>query len=69
MSKLSGKRFIFFVEEDYEDLSYGTKDKIDRGRSRDRSGKSRRAIYRGKHGYPCKSEISFDEVNPMITTY
>ncbi|HOJ82533.1 MAG TPA: type 1 glutamine amidotransferase domain-containing protein [Acetomicrobium flavidum] len=66
MSKLNGKRFILFVEDEYEDLElwYPKIRLIEEGAETVVAGPEKGKLYRGKHGYPCKSDVSFDEVNP-----
>ncbi|HHZ05057.1 DJ-1/PfpI family protein, partial [Acetomicrobium hydrogeniformans] len=66
MSKLTGKRFLFFVDEEYEDLElwYPKIRLIEEGAEAVVAGPEKGKLYRGKHGYPCKSDVSFEEVNP-----
>jgi len=66
MSKLNGKRFILFVEDEYEDLElwYPKIRLIEEGAETVVAGPEKGKLYRGKHGYPCKSDVSFDEVSP-----
>ena len=64
MSRLSGKRFLQFVEDEYEDLElwYPKIRLAEEGAQVVTVGSEKGRVYRGKNGYPCKADSSFDEV-------
>jgi protease I len=57
---LSGKRFLFFVGDIYEDLElwYPKLRLIEAGAEVVVAGETAGATYAGKHGYPCKSDAA-----------
>jgi protease I len=62
--KLQGKRILMFVNHLYEDLElmYPKYRLIEEGASVTVAGPKSQEIYKGKHGYPCKSDASIAEV-------
>jgi protease I len=64
MSRLSGKRFLQFVEDEYEDLElwYPKIRLAEEGAQVVTVGPEKGRVYRGKNSYPCKADSSFDEV-------
>lgn len=62
--KLTGKRILMFVDDLYEDLElcYPRLRLIEEGAEVVVAGFYKMRVYTGKHGYPCKSDASFDEV-------
>lgn len=59
------KKILIFVAEDYEDLElqYPKYRLLEAGAKVVVAGKKAKETYKGKHGYPCVADISFDEVN------
>lgn len=57
-------KILAFVHEDYEDLElqYPKYRMMEEGYTVDIAGPEKGKIYKGKHGYPCKSDLSFKEV-------
>ena len=64
MGKLDGKKILMFVEDIYEDLEllYPKIRLIEEGAAVVVAGPEKGKVYSGKHGYPCKSDASLDEV-------
>lgn len=62
--KLTGKRILMFVDDLYEDLElcYPRIRLIEEGAEVVVAGFYKMRVYAGKHGYPCKSDASFDEI-------
>jgi len=62
--KLQGKRILMFVDHLYEDLElmYPKYRLIEEGASVVIAGPKAHEIYKGKHGYPCKSDAAISEV-------
>jgi len=67
MSRLSRKRFLQFVEDEYEDLElwYPKIRLTEEGAQVVTVGPEKGRVYRGKNGYPCKADSSFDEVRAV----
>lgn len=63
--KLTGKKILMFVDDIYEDLElwYPKIRLEEEGAEVIVAGTYKMNVYTGKHGYPCKSDASFDEVN------
>ena len=63
--KLQGKRILMFVDHIYEDmeLMYPKYRLIEEGASVIVAGPKSQEIYKGKHGYPCKSDAAIADVN------
>jgi protease I len=63
--KLQGKRILMFVDHIYEDLElmYPKYRLIEEGALVIVAGPKAHEIYKGKHGYPCKSDASIAEVD------
>jgi len=63
--KLTGKKVLMFVDDTYEDLElcYPKIRLTEEGAEVVVAGSYKMKVYIGKHGYPCKSDASFDEVN------
>lgn len=64
MQPLSGKRVLIFVGDDYEDLElwYPKLRLEEAGAVATLAGEEAQHVYRGKNGYPCKSDIAIAEV-------
>lgn len=64
MGKLKGKRILMFVDDIYEDLElwYPKLRLTEEGAEVIVAGSYKKQIYKGKHGYSCKSDTSFDEI-------
>jgi protease I len=58
-------KILMFVGDLYEDLElqYPKYRLLEEGATVLIAGRERKEMYKGKHGYPCQSDISFDEVN------
>jgi len=58
------KKILFFVDENYEDLElWYPKIRLEEaGYSTVIAAALKNKEYKGKHGYPCKSEISVDDI-------
>lgn len=63
--RLKNKKILIFVADVYEDLEaqYPKYRFLEEGAQVVVAGLKEGEIYKGKHGYPCKSDISFDSVN------
>jgi len=63
MKKLAGKKFLLFVDDIYEDLElwYPKLRLIEEGAEIKIAGTEANKTYKGKNGYPCKSDISISE--------
>lgn len=61
---MQNQKILIFVADDYEDLElqYPKYRFIEEGAKVVIAGEKKGETYRGKHGYPCKSDISFNEV-------
>src|SRR5262245_52336378 len=61
---LAGKKFLFFVDDIYEDLElwYPKLRLIEAGGSVVVAGAEARGKYAGKHGYPCVSDAAISEM-------
>lgn len=64
MSKLKGYRILMFVDDIYEDLEllYPKLRLIEEGAEVVVAGPEANKIYKGKNGYPCKSDVSYNDV-------
>jgi len=64
MSKLDGKRILIFVEDIYEDLElwYPKLRLEEAGAEVIVAGPEAGRIYKGKNGYPCKSDAAIDDM-------
>lgn len=64
MQSLTGKHFLIFVGEDYEDLElwYPKLRLLEAGAGVTVAGQERGKTYLGKHGYPCVSDGAIDEM-------
>lgn len=65
MKTLSGKNILMFVDDMYEDLElwYPRLRMIEEGASVLVAGPEKNKVYRGKNGYPCKSDISISDTD------
>lgn len=63
--KLTGKKILMFVDDIYEDLElwYPKIRLTEEGAEVIVAGSYKMKVYSGKHGYPCKSDASFDEID------
>lgn len=61
---LDGKKILMFVDDVYEDLElwYPKLRMIEEGALVTVAGPESGKIYRGKNGYPCKADVSFNDV-------
>ena len=59
------KKILFFVDDNYEDLElWYPKIRLEEaGYSTVIAAVSKNKEFKGKHGYPCKAEVSVDEIN------
>jgi protease I len=64
MTSLEGRRILIFVGDDYEDLElwYPRLRLIEAGARVVVAGQDKGRRYRGKHGYPCVSDASVEEL-------
>lgn len=64
MKSLTGKKILMFVDDIYEDLElwYPKLRLIEEGASVVVAGPEANKVYEGKNGYPCKSDISYDNL-------
>ncbi len=62
------KKIVIFVEEIYEDLElWYPKIRLEEaGHLVPVAGPVAGHVYKGKHGYPCKADLSFKEVNASL---
>ena len=65
MKKLKGKKILMFVDHVYEDLElwYPKLRLIEEGAEVVIAGPEKSKIYSGKHGYPCKSDMSINTIS------
>ncbi|OJU80318.1 MAG: protease [Chlamydia sp. 32-24] len=65
MNELKGKKILFFVHNEYEDLelNYPLLRMKEAGAVTCVAGPEANKVYEGKHGVPCKAEKSFEEVS------
>ncbi len=63
---LSGKRILMFVDEIYEDLElwYPKLRMIEAGAEVVLAGPAAQYEYKGKHSYPCISDVAISDVDP-----
>jgi protease I len=63
---LNGKRTLLFVHDYYEELElwYPRYRLEEAGSVATIAGPEKGAVYKGKHGYPCKAELAIDDVRP-----
>src|SRR5271167_742409 len=63
--KLQGKRILMFVDHCYEDLElmYPKYRLIEEGATVIVAGPKAQEMYKGKHGYPCKSDAAIADVD------
>jgi protease I len=63
--KLQGKRILMFVDHIYEDLElmYPKYRLIEEGAAIIIAGPRSNEIYKGKHGYPCRSDAAIADVD------
>src|SRR5208282_5854530 len=63
--KLQGKRILMFVDHVYEDLElmYPKYRLIEEGATVIVAGPKAHETYKGKHGYPCRSDAAIAEVD------
>lgn len=63
--KLKNKKVLIFVAQDYEDLElqYPKYRLLEEGAKVIVAGAEKKEVYKGKHGYPCQAEVSFNDVN------
>ena len=61
---LSGKRYLILVDHDYEDLElwYPKLRLIEAGAQAVVAGPEADQVYRGKHGYPCRSDAAIRDM-------
>ena len=64
MNRLDGKKILMFVDDIYEDLElwYPKLRLIEEGASVTVAGPKANKVYQGKHGYPAKSDVSYNDV-------
>ncbi|HKQ48438.1 MAG TPA: type 1 glutamine amidotransferase domain-containing protein [Phycisphaerae bacterium] len=64
MKLFQGKRMLIFVGDDYEDLElwYPKLRLEEAGAVTTLAGQEAEHVYRGKNGYPCKSDVAIAEV-------
>ena len=62
--ELKNRKILMFVADEYEDmeLQYSKYRMLEAGAQVVIAGIKAKETYKGKHGVPCKSDISFDEV-------
>ncbi|MFH1194129.1 MAG: type 1 glutamine amidotransferase domain-containing protein [bacterium] len=65
MGKLDGKKILMFVDDVYEDLElwYPKLRLTEEGAEVIVAGDEKGKIYSGKHGYPCKADASYKDIN------
>lgn len=65
MKRLTGKKILLFVEDQYEDLElWYPKIRLSEEGAECIVAGPELKVYRGKHGYPCKPETTLDAVTP-----
>ena len=59
------KKILIFVADDYEDLElqYPKYRLLEAGKQVVVAGEKKGNVYKSKHGYPCKADMSFEEVS------
>ena len=64
MKSLSVKKILMFVDDIYEDLElwYPKLRLIEEGAEVIIAGQEARKVYQGKHGYPCTSDVSYNDI-------
>ncbi len=64
MSRLQNKRILLFVENLYEDLElwYPYYRLLEEGADVVIAGPEARRVYESKHGYPCRADVSFEDI-------
>ncbi len=64
MKTLNGRRILIFVGDDYEDLElwYPKLRLEEAGAKVTVAGQAAKRVYRGKHSYPCESDVAIAEV-------
>jgi protease I len=67
MTPLTGKQVLIFIEDIYEDLEllYPKYRLIEAGAGVTVAGPEKDRVYRGKNGYPCKSDATYDHLNAV----
>lgn len=65
MKSLAGKKILLFVDDLYEDLElwYPKYRLIEEGAEVTVAGPEAKKVYKGKHGYPCKSDFSISSLS------
>ena len=65
MGKLDGKKILIFVDDYYEDLElwYPKLRLIEEGAKVTVAGPQSQKIYKGKNGYPCKSDCAISDID------
>lgn len=65
MSALEGKKILMFIEDIYEDLEllYPKYRLTEAGAFVTVAGPEKDKVYRGKNGYPCKSDDTYNHLN------
>ncbi len=65
MSKLTGKKVLFFVEEAYEDLElWYPKIRLEEEGVTTVVAGPEEKVYKGKNGYPCRPDSAIEKINP-----
>lgn len=64
MNKLADKRILIFVDDQYEDLElwYPKLRLLEAGAQVVVAGPQKGHLYTGKHGYPCKADVSIKDM-------
>ena len=64
MGQLDNKKILMFIDDVYEDLElwYPKLRMIEEGSKVFVAGPESGIVYKGKHGYPCKSDVAIDNV-------
>jgi len=62
---LKGKKILMFVDDIYEDLElwYPKLRLIEEGSTVVVAGPEAEMVYKGKHGYPCKSDVAIENID------
>ena len=65
MGKLDNKKILMFVEDIYEDLEllYPRLRMTEEGAEVVVAGPEAKKVYKGKNGYPCKSDAAINDIN------